>query len=269
MTRCGRAGSSAKGAQNTFYNNSSRRGQTSSNSPQFWSLGTTLLIFMMVLAVLELLRTPTLLLLVCKHSWTNQLIPRTPPWRWLSLPPRASSVCCHLGRTLPKTSPHCYELPRSALQQEPNHALPLLRGMDLGTGMQGKGGGWSWLRMLNKQFFLTTNPGTCSHHVMARDDLLATKHDQVISGAVSVYLNSNGGSLSICLLLKSKRSIGLCIFNLMNSLFLSFSSPFLSQARAFPKSQVTVSGFFHSQWGFFFPSLSRQMSENATLTHLF
>lgn len=122
--------------------------------------------------------------------------------------------------------------------------------MNLGTGMQGKGGGWSWLWMLNKQFFLTTNPGTCSHHVMACDDLLSTKHDQAISGAVSVYLNSNGGSLSICLLLKSKRSIGLCIFSLMNSLFPT-SFFFLSQARAFPKSQVTVS-FFHSLWLFFF-----------------
>lgn len=101
-------------------------------------------------------------------------------------------------------------------------AHPLWRGMDLGTGMQGEGGGRSWSRMLNKQFFLTTNPGTCSHHVMARDDLLSTKHDQAISGAVSVYLNSNGGSLSICLLLKSKRSIGLCIFSLMNSLFPTF-----------------------------------------------
>lgn len=108
------------------------------------------------------------------------------------------------------------------------------------------------MRMLNKQFFLTTNPGTCSHHVMARDDLLSTKHDQAISGAVSVYLNSNGGSLSICLLLKSKRSIGLCIFSLMNSLFPIFFFSFLSQARAFPKRQVTVSVFSLSM-SFFFP----------------
>lgn len=124
--------------------------------------------------------------------------------------------------------------------------------MDLGTGMQGKGGGWSWLRMLNKQFFLTTNPGTCSHHVMARDDLLSTKHDQAISGAVSVYLNSNGGSLSICLLLKSKRSIGLCIFSLMNSLFpiFFFFLPFSGQS--FPKTPSDCFCFF-PLYEFFFP----------------
>lgn len=104
---------------------------------------------------------------------------------------------------------------------------------------------------------------------MARDDLLSTKHDQMISGAVSVYLNSNGGSLSICLLLKSKRSIGLCIFSLMNSLLPTSFFPSLSQARAFPKSQVTVSVFFPSLWGLFFLSLSRQMSENVALMHLF
>lgn len=120
--------------------------------------------------------------------------------------------------------------------------------------MQGKGGGWSWLRMLNKQFFLTTNLGTCSHHVMARDDLLSTKHDQAISGAVSVYLNSNGGSLSICLLLKSKRSIGLCIFSLMNSLFpiFFFFLPFSGQS--FPKTPSDCFCFF-PLYEFFFSSL--------------
>lgn len=153
--------------------------------------------------------------------------------------------------------PRCYQPPRSALQQEPNRAawraLPLRKGIDLGTGMQGKGGGWYWLRMLNKQFFLTTNPGTCSHHVMARDDLLSTKHDQAISGAVSVYLNSNGGSLSICLLLKSKRSIGLCIFSLMNSLFPTFFFlPFSGQS--FPKKPSDCFCFLPSLWGFFFLS---------------
>lgn len=106
------------------------------------------------------------------------------------------------------------------------HALPLQRWMGLGTEMQGKGGRRYWLWMLNKQFLLTANPGTCSHHVTACDDLLSTKHDQAISGAVSLYLNSNGGSLSICLLLNSKRSIGLCIFSLMNSLFPIFFFPF-------------------------------------------
>lgn len=121
--------------------------------------------------------------------------------------------------------------------------------------MQGKGGGWSWLRMLNKQFFLTTNPGTCSHHVMACDDLLSTKHDQAISGAVSVYFNSNGGSLSICLLLKSKRSIGLCIFSLMNSLFpTSFFLPFSGQS--FPKKAKWLF-LFPLYEGFFPPFLGR------------
>lgn len=127
------------------------------------------------------------------------------------------------------------------------HALPLQRWMGLGTEMQGKGGRRYWLWMLNKQFLLTANPGTCSHHVTACDDLLSTKHDQAISGAVSLYLNSNGGSLSICLLLNSKRSIGLCIFSLMNSLFPIFFF-FLSQR--FPKK--TSDCFFFSLSTFFF-----------------
>lgn len=87
---------------------------------------------------------------------------------------------------------------------------------------------------------------------MAHDDLVSPKHDQAISAAVSLHLNSNGGSLSICLLLKSKRSIGLCIFSLMNSLFptfffffpfSSFLRPELSQ-----KAKWLFLGF-PSQWG--------------------
>jgi len=110
--------------------------------------------------------------------------------------------------------------------------------------------------MLTKQFFLTTNPGTCSHHVTARDDLLSTKHDEAISGAVSVYLNSNGGSLSICLLLKSKRSIGLCIFSLMNSLLpmffflVFFFLPFSGQS--FPKKPSDCFWVFPLCEGLFF-----------------
>lgn len=142
-------------------------------------------------------------------------------------PLQDSSACRHLGRTLPKTFPSCYQLPRPAPWQEPSraawHALPRQRGMDLGTVVQAKGEGWCWLWMLNKQFFLTTNPVACSAHVVAHDGLVSPKHDQAISAAVSLHLSSNGGSLSICLLLKSKRSIGLCIFSLMNSLFPTFS----------------------------------------------
>lgn len=115
--------------------------------------------------------------------------------------------------------------------------------MGLGTGVQSKGGRQYWLRMLNKQFLLTANSDTCSHHVTACDDLLSTKHDQAISGAVSLYLNSNGGSLSICLLLNSKRSIGLCIFSLMNSLFpIFFFFFFFSEV----SQQKTSNCFFFS-----------------------
>lgn len=132
-----------------------------------------------------------------------------------ALTPTAGQLC---GHTLPKTLPsysHPCCLARASLAE----------GDGSGHGMQGKGEGWCWLWMLNKQFFLTTIPGTCSPHVMAHDDLVSPKHDQAISAAVSLHLNSNGGSLSICLLLKSKRSIGLCIFSLMNSLFPTFFFP--------------------------------------------
>lgn len=51
------------------------------------------------------------------------------------------------------------------------------------------------------------------------------------------------------------------------SLFFFFFSPFSGQS--FPKKPSDCSWFFPSLWGFFFLSLSRQMSENVALTHLF
>lgn len=74
----------------------------------------------------------------------------------------------------------------------------------------------------------------CSHHVMACDDLVSPKHDQAISRAMSVHLDSNGSSLSICHVLKPERFAASCIFSLMNSLFsIVFSS--LLQRKPFPK----------------------------------
>lgn len=174
-------------------------------------------------------------------------------------PLQDSSACHHLGCTLPKPFPSCSQLLRPAPWQEPSraawHVLPRQRGVDLGPGVQGKGEGWCWLWMLNKQFFLTTNPGACSAHVVAHDGLVPPKHDQAISAAVSLHLSSNGGSLSICLLLKSKRSIGLCIFSLMNSLFPTFSFFFLLapfSGQSFPKKPSDCFWFFPLCKDFFF-----------------
>lgn len=84
-------------------------------------------------------------------------------------------------------------------------------------------------------FFSYNKPlATCSHHVVACDDLVSPKHDQAISRVVSVHLGSNGSSLSICHVLKPERFAASCIFSLMNSLLSIFFSSLL-QSKPFPK----------------------------------
>lgn len=88
----------------------------------------------------------------------------------------------------------------------------------------------------------------CSHHVMACDDLVSPKHDQAISRAVSVHLDSNGSSLSICHVLKPERFAASCIFSLMNSLFSIVFSSLLQK-----NLSLKMPGFFpHLKIGCFF-----------------